>query len=160
ADQGGNPDLVRESQRRRFESPGIVDEIVALDNDQRHKVFEMNSINKEFNTLNKKNGELHKEARKLEAELKKGANAASEERLKAVKAEIDATTIKANELSAQKDRKKAEADQALVKLHKKLRWVGNLVHDSVPVSADEKDNRVERTVGSKPQITNALFHHE
>ncbi len=30
-DKGGNPDLIRESQRRRFKPVEIVDEIIALD---------------------------------------------------------------------------------------------------------------------------------
>ena len=30
-DQGGNPDKIRESQRRRFASVELVDEIIALD---------------------------------------------------------------------------------------------------------------------------------
>ncbi|KAH9617486.1 hypothetical protein KSS87_004385 [Heliosperma pusillum] len=31
ADKGGNPELIRESQRRRFKDVAIVDEIIALD---------------------------------------------------------------------------------------------------------------------------------
>ena len=34
-DQGGNPELVRESQRRRFKKPEIVDEIIQLDTEWR-----------------------------------------------------------------------------------------------------------------------------
>jgi len=30
-EKGGNPDLVRESQRRRFADEGVVDEIIRLD---------------------------------------------------------------------------------------------------------------------------------
>jgi seryl-tRNA synthetase len=31
ADKGGDPEIVRESQRRRFADPGIVDEVIELD---------------------------------------------------------------------------------------------------------------------------------
>ena len=34
-DQGGNPELVRESQRRRFKDPEIVDQIIQLDTEWR-----------------------------------------------------------------------------------------------------------------------------
>jgi len=31
AEKGGNPELVRESQRRRFADPKLVDEVIELD---------------------------------------------------------------------------------------------------------------------------------
>ena len=31
AEKGGNPELVRESQRRRFADPGLVDRVIELD---------------------------------------------------------------------------------------------------------------------------------
>lgn len=35
ADQGGNPDLVRESQKRRYADVGLVDKVIALDTEWR-----------------------------------------------------------------------------------------------------------------------------
>ena len=34
-EKGGNPDLIRESQRRRFESVELVDEVIAKDKEWR-----------------------------------------------------------------------------------------------------------------------------
>ena len=39
-EKGGNPDLIRESQRRRFESVEIVDEIIAKDLEWRGGTFD------------------------------------------------------------------------------------------------------------------------
>jgi seryl-tRNA synthetase len=50
-----------------------------------------------------------------------------------------------NDLTEEKNRKQQEADAKLVALHIKVKSVGNYVHDSVPVSATEDDNKVERT---------------
>lgn len=32
AGKGGNPDLIRESQKRRYADPGAIDKVIALDN--------------------------------------------------------------------------------------------------------------------------------
>jgi len=40
AEKGGNPELVRESQRRRFADPGLVDQVIELDSQWRHGGFE------------------------------------------------------------------------------------------------------------------------
>ena len=34
-DQGGNPDLVRESQRRRYADVGLVDKVIEIDSEWR-----------------------------------------------------------------------------------------------------------------------------
>lgn len=39
AERGGNPETIRESQRRRFASVEIVDEIIALFEDHRKSVY-------------------------------------------------------------------------------------------------------------------------
>lgn len=38
-DKGGNPDLIRESQRRRFDSVELVDEVIAKDKEWRDGIL-------------------------------------------------------------------------------------------------------------------------
>lgn len=38
-DKGGNPELIRESQRRRFDSVEIVDQIIGLDSEWRKGIW-------------------------------------------------------------------------------------------------------------------------
>lgn len=40
-ERGGNPELIRESQRRRFASVEVVDEVIALFEDHRRSVYQM-----------------------------------------------------------------------------------------------------------------------
>lgn len=39
-DKGGNPDLVRESQRRRYESVELVDEVIQKDKEWRDGMYD------------------------------------------------------------------------------------------------------------------------
>lgn len=50
---------------------------------------------------------------------------------------IDENTVKTKEAT---ERLEAERNEALVQ-------IGNLIHESVPVSDDEENNKVERTFG-------------
>lgn len=52
----------------------------------------------------------------------------------------------------------AEAREALTLLNSKLEQIGNLVHDSVPVSDDEANNAVVRTWGEN-QVESGLKNH-
>lgn len=57
-EKGNNPEIIRESQRRRFASVEIVDEIIKLDKEWRQRQFEVDSFRKEFNKLNKQVAQL------------------------------------------------------------------------------------------------------
>ncbi|KAJ3413973.1 Cytosolic seryl-tRNA synthetase [Chytridiales sp. JEL 0842] len=123
ADKGGNPDLVRESQRRRFAPVEAVDEIIELDKDWIRARFVADETNKEINKVQKEIGALMKAGKKDEAQalLKK-------------KDELAAEKLKLEEIAKDKE--------AL--LNSKLNRIGNLVHDTVEVSDTEDNNRVEK----------------
>jgi len=67
ANKGGNPDLIKESQRKRGASVEIVDEIVDLDNQWVKARFNADAINKEINAINKQIGAFHKAKKPEEA---------------------------------------------------------------------------------------------
>jgi len=145
-DKGGDPDLVKESERRRFRGPELIDKIIELDQQW---------VKANFNTEQKR-----KEIGKVQNDIT--------EKKKASKGQD-----KCEELLAQKTKLEEEeaelqkvSDALLEERNKKLGGVGNLVHDTVPISQDEeKDNKVvakwgvPRNFGDIKYMTNGFRPH-
>ncbi|KAI3910287.1 hypothetical protein MKW92_053946 [Papaver armeniacum] len=133
-DKGGNPEIIRESQRRRFGSVELVDEVIRLDIEWRQRQFELDNLRKDLNKISKEVGKL-----KISGEDATGKIKSSEECKQSIAA------------------KDAEVQAAKDLLYSKLDLIGNLVHDSVPVDNDEANNLVVRTWGEKrtePKLKN------
>ena len=127
ADKGGNPDLVKESQKKRFKSVELVDQCMELDKQwkelrQKADTAKMN-LNNVLNEIKKKKKES------------KGQDPCTE-----LIAEKDKLTTEADELHKQ-------ADKLYVDLKKLYSQVGNIVDDSVPISNNEDENAVVVTWG-------------
>ena len=60
ADKGGDPELVRESQRRRFADVSLVDQVIALDAEWRAVRYELDSHQKDLNSISKEVGQIKK----------------------------------------------------------------------------------------------------
>ncbi|OAJ44316.1 serine-tRNA ligase [Batrachochytrium dendrobatidis JEL423] len=125
ADKGGNPELIRESQRKRGGDAAalLVDQVLTLDDEWKKARFQADELNKKINQIGKDIAPLAK-AKKLD----------SPEALKLKQDKEDLLKLKQDltELSVQKEKL----------LQSKLRLIGNTVHESVIVSNDEKDNLV------------------
>uniref|UniRef100_A0A0D9YAJ3 serine--tRNA ligase n=1 Tax=Oryza glumipatula TaxID=40148 RepID=A0A0D9YAJ3_9ORYZ len=104
-EKGGDPELIRRSQRNRSASVELVDEVIALDDQWRQRQFELDKIRQELNKTSKEIGKL-----------------------------------KAGTLDA------------------KLVTIGNIVHESVPVSDDEANNLIVRTWGERRLEGNLKNH--
>jgi len=65
---GGNPDLVRASQQRRFASVELVDEIIKLDEEWRKAKHTAEMLKNAINTAQKEIGPLMKAGKKDEAQ--------------------------------------------------------------------------------------------
>mmetsp|Transcript_43655 Transcript_43655/g.102994 ORF Transcript_43655/g.102994 Transcript_43655/m.102994 type:complete len:460 (-) Transcript_43655:141-1520(-) len=123
ADKGGDPERVRDSERRRFRDGKLVDEVIALDQEWVKANFAVEQKRKEINAVQKDITEKKKAS--------KGQD-------------------KCEDLVAQKDKLAEEepklqevADELKEKRDKKLGQIGNILHPSVPTSQDEdKDNEV------------------
>ncbi|KAI3860029.1 hypothetical protein MKW92_028811 [Papaver armeniacum] len=137
-DKGGNPEIIRESQRRRFASVELVDEVIRLDKEWRQRQFELDNLRKDLNKMNKQVGKLINSGEDATGKIKK-----SSEECKQSKAAEDAQVQVAKDL-----------------LYSKLGLIGNLVHDSVPVGNDEANNLVVRTWGVKRTEANLKNHVE
>ena len=117
-DQGGNPDLVRESQRRRYADVSLVDKVIELDSAWRSARSSVDLAKKEKNANQKKIGEFMKKKETPPAELLQ-----AKQDCEAKIAELEA---KEKELIAQRDAT--------------IGSIGNLVPDDVPVDDNEDNN--------------------
>lgn len=117
-EKGGNPELVRESQRKRGAS---VDKVILLDQEWINLSFQADEVNKLINQLIKRI-----------APFGKNKTLDSKEALDIIKQKEDLVKTK-NELVKFVNDKKIERDRI-------LRLIGNIVDSSVIVSMDENDN--------------------
>ncbi|KAL0074258.1 seryl-tRNA synthetase [Phycomyces blakesleeanus] len=140
-DRGGNPDAVKESQRRRGDSVEIVDEIIALYKEWVKIQFQSDQKNKEINAVQKDIG-------------------------KKFKAKEDATPLVKQKEQLQKDKEAliAQAKESESNWKEKLSTMGNIVHSSVPTSMNEDNNEIIRTYNHNNVVpvkrTDILSHHE
>ncbi|ODV95341.1 hypothetical protein PACTADRAFT_50075 [Pachysolen tannophilus NRRL Y-2460] len=121
-EKGGNPELIRTSQKARGDSVELVDEIINEYKEWTKIRFELDALNKEQNKVQKEIG-LRFKAKEDASDL-----VAKKEEIAREKAELI--------------QKEQEAD-AQVKA--KVNQIGNIVHPSVVVSNDEANNELVRT---------------
>ncbi|ODA83820.1 hypothetical protein RJ55_02336 [Drechmeria coniospora] len=139
-ERGGDPEKIRESQRRRHANVEIVDEIIDLFEDHRRTQYSATQVNTRINGVQKEIG------------AKKKAKENADELLQQ-KMELEKEKKSLDESAAQKE----------ATLKSKIRTIGNYVHDSVPVSNNEDDNAVLRTwapEGVAVEKRKVLSHHE
>ena len=130
-------ELVRESQRRRYARVEDVDDVIALDAKWRDARWELDQANSEFNKANKAVSALKRAGEDAEDAIKQVAE------------------VKAKVAVLAEAEKAAEAATNAC-LHK----IGNIVHDSVPVSDDEENNVVYRSFGlDKRRMEENLPNH-
>ncbi|KAK4127701.1 serine-tRNA ligase [Parathielavia appendiculata] len=139
-ERGGNPERIRESQRRRHAPVQVVDEVIAMFEDHRQTAYAATQFNAKINEVQKQIGPKKK-------------------------AKEDVTDLLKQKADLEKEKKEllASAAEKEKLLKAKIRLIGNIVHDSVPVSDNEDNNRVERTWapdGVEFEKRNVLSHHE
>ncbi|OKL61959.1 Serine--tRNA ligase, cytoplasmic [Talaromyces atroroseus] len=140
ADRGGDLNKIRESQRRRFAPESVVEEVLELFEAARRARYETSQISSKLNGLQKQIGMK-----------KKNKEDASE--LLQQKAELEKQKKESDENAIAREKER----------DKKIKTIGNYVHDSVPVSNNEDDNVVERTWAPenvKVEKRDCLSHHE
>ncbi|WKY08674.1 hypothetical protein Q1695_007867 [Nippostrongylus brasiliensis] len=150
-EKGGNPEMIRESQRNRYSDPAVVDRVIELDQAWRKARFLLDVLNRQKNVLSKAIGEKMK---KKEAQgTDDSVDDAIISKLESLKVEDLGTlsVVQIKKLRVLLDEKmeetKASMEQLETDRHQSLITIGNIVHHSVPVSNDEANNRIERTHG-------------
>ncbi|KAI5481752.1 serine-tRNA ligase [Pseudohyphozyma bogoriensis] len=121
-EKGGDLKGVIASQKKRFAPDSLVDDVLVMYKDWVKLDFQRNQLAKELNKVQKEIG------------MK-------------MKAKEDATELKEKKAGFDKQIADlvAQSKEAEEAMRKKANTIGNIVHDSVPVSETEDDNRVERT---------------
>ncbi|KAF2895281.1 hypothetical protein ILUMI_10892 [Ignelater luminosus] len=156
ADKGGDPEKIREIQRKRYKDIKLVDIVVNNDATWRQLRHKADNWNKLKNVCSKAVGEKMKKKElgnendnSLPETIVNGLEnltidslaPLSVNQIKKVRTLIDDAIVKNNEdlLQIEKERNAA------------LREIGNLLHESVPVDDDEDNNKVESTFGDCTQ---------
>ena len=121
-----NPDVVKENIRKKFQDPKIpmVDEVIALDQENRNIKQEVESLRANKNKISKQIGALMAQGKKEEAEE--------------VKKEVAASGARIDELSA----REKEVEEKIKTI---MMTIPNIIDPSVPVGKDDSENvEIER----------------
>ncbi|XP_012275912.1 serine--tRNA ligase, cytoplasmic [Orussus abietinus] len=150
-DKGFDPAKVRENQTKRFQDVKLVDTVIEKDKYWRQLRHRADNLNKLKNLCSKEIGEKMRkkepcgEDESVPAEISTNLDDLTSDDLKP----LTVTLIKKIRaliedaiVSNSQDLTKTELDRNAA-----LREVGNHLHESVPVSNDEDENKVERTFG-------------
>ncbi|CAI4210195.1 unnamed protein product [Parascedosporium putredinis] len=121
SERGGNPEKIRDSQRRRYADVEVVDQVIALWEDHRKTLYQATQVGSKINEVQKQIG-IKKKAKEDASELLEQKVALDLEK----KALIDAASEKEASLKA------------------KVSSIGNIVHETVPVSNNEDDNEIQK----------------
>lgn len=123
--------MVKKSEAKRFRKPdqNYVEQAIQLDLKWRKLRFELDQIAKQFNKINKEIGKKNK-----------------------AKESFDAEKAEAEKLKVSRDKLESEEKELFAILQSKVKLIGNIVHESVPISDNEDNNFVVRTWGEIPQI--------
>lgn len=150
-DRGGDPEKIRDVQRKRYKKPEVVDEIVALDEQWRKFRFQGDQWNKLKNLASKTVGEKMKK-KEFQGDDDSLPEAIISRLLDLTADDLRALTVKQiKSLTvriAQEMKSNEEALTACEKeRHSLVCTIGNLLHPSVPVHNNEDFNEVVRTNG-------------
>ena len=116
-----NPDIVRQNIRNKFQDSKLplVDEVIALDRENRDIKGEVEALRAQRNRLSKEIGGLMKQGKKDEAEQVKAQIAKDAERME----ELD-------------EREKVVEEE----LKKRMMVIPNIIDPSVPIGKDDSEN--------------------
>ncbi|RVX69505.1 hypothetical protein B0A52_06569 [Exophiala mesophila] len=138
--RGGDPKKVIDSQKRRYASAEIVDEAITLWNDAYQTRYKAQQYGAKINAVQKEIGKLKKEKQ-------------------------DASELLQQKLNLEKEKKQAEEEATeKEKLRdRKVKLIGNYVHESVPLNDNEDFNEVVAQwapEGVTVEKRDVLSHHE
>jgi len=94
-------------------------------------------------------------------QLQKSINAISKECGQRMKNKLPIDDLQQQIADHKKERDQVEIQVKDLEtaINSKLRQIGNIVHESVPISKDENDNRVEKTWGTPKDPESVKYHH-
>ena len=180
-EKGGNPDLIRESQRRRFADISAVDTVIALDREWRAAQHRLEAINRCVKLCSKTVGLKMKAAAKGSApqparpsidafpadlleklstltlsETKTDVSLIAVDDLEALSAE-DLRFLSKHITSTILPQEQANAKSFEAQRDNLLKTIGNIVHEDVHISTDEAENAVVAQSGDC--VSRKAFNH-
>lgn len=152
-DKGGNPEKIRENQNRRFKNTALVETVIDSDTLWRQLRHKADNWNKLKNVCSKEIGEKMKK-KEPQGDSSVDVPSSIQEQLQSLTSDLlkPLTVAQIKKVRTLIDDAVLQNDAALAQAEKErnaaLREIGNHLHDSVPVSNDEDENKVERTFGN------------
>jgi seryl-tRNA synthetase len=154
---GGNSNLVRESERRRYNDPAIVDQVIEADQVWRKTIFQWEATKKLANDCPRAIA-AKKKAKEADGDtdvVPEAVMAKAQDGTIAT-ADIDALCVRQIKVLSKFLSERAEQlgkDATLTEQQRDdlLHRIGNIVHESVPVDDDEdRGNTIVQTFGETP----------
>ena len=143
-----NPDLIKESEKKRFRDTDNVDIVIRLDNEWRESLQKVQELRRKRNEITKEISECYKGLKKASPEEKKKLQQKAE-KLKSSSKQIG------NEITEEEPKTKE-----LLKERDEYRYkVGNILDEKVPIAEDEKGDVVLRKSGRKKTFKFPVRNH-
>jgi len=151
-EKGGDPEKIRESQRKRYaKDVTLVDRVIELDKEWRKYRFLADQCNRAKNLCSKEVGERMKKKEPVgdNDQVPNGIIENIAQLTTDVLKPLSILQIKKIGLAveAEMEKNSGKVIESENSRNETLRLIGNLVHPSVPVSDNEENNKVERTWG-------------
>ncbi len=131
-----NPEIIRESEKKRFNDVLRVDKVIKLDEQWRKLLQQVNDLRKERNTISRQIGPLKKKGEDITSLMK---------RVNKIKTDIVGIEKKSNKILEERD---------------SLRYViGNILLPGVPIAENEEGDVTIRTWGDKIKFKFPIKSH-
>nr|XP_006820952.1 PREDICTED: serine--tRNA ligase, cytoplasmic [Saccoglossus kowalevskii] len=152
SDKGGDPAKIKENQAKRYKDVTLVDRVVEADTAWRKLRYQADNFNKLKNDCSKMIGEKMKKKEpvgdadeavpedvvaKMEALTEDLLKNLTVNQIKKIRVLIDECIAKCNSERLEFEKVRNE----------NLKEIGNMLHESVPISNDEDENEIVRTFG-------------
>ncbi|MCD6476757.1 MAG: serine--tRNA ligase [Candidatus Aenigmarchaeota archaeon] len=124
-----NPDIIKESEKKRGHDIKNVDEVIKLDNELRKLILESDKLKNKRNIVSEQINQLKKQGKNIATKVKE---------MKKVADNISKLDDKIRKLREKRDLIRAK--------------IGNILHKSVPIGKDENDNVEIKKVGKIPKF--------
>lgn len=152
ADKGGDPEKMRENQRKRFKDVSMVDLIVSKDNSWRQLRFQLDNLNKMKNKVSKQIGEKMKKKEPLGDDVLPDGLEESFTNLSINEDQFAPLTVnQLKKVSTLMDKTINDTKTKITEVEKErdaaLREMGNFLHESCVISDNEDNNGIVRTHG-------------
>ncbi len=131
-----NPDLIRESQKKRFKDPKLVNQVISLDEQWRNLLKKVNFLRKERNKISRQIGPMKKKGEDTKL---------LEKKVKDINQKISETESKLNQALEERD---------------KIRYtIGNILLPGVPIAESEDGDVVLREWGKRIEFKFPIKSH-